>query len=163
MLVATPPFWEEFEVGQTFTTPRRTVTEADLMFFSAWSWDHHPLHTDQVFAEQSMFHQRILHGQAGYAIASGLAMQTGLHRETALALLGITWNYRGAIFVGDTLTVTETVAEKRETKKPDRGLIVMQVNLVNQNGEVVQEGRWTFLYARRPTEERDAGAADAHP
>jgi acyl dehydratase len=150
MHVSTPPYWEDFEIGQVFTTPRRTVTEADLMLFSAWSWDHHPLHTDQVFAEESMFHQRILHGQAGYAIASGLAMQTGL--TTALALLGITWNYRGAIFVGDTLTVTETVAEKRETRKPDRGIVVMQVNLLNQRGEVVQEGAWTFLYARRPAE-----------
>ncbi|MFN8534238.1 MAG: MaoC/PaaZ C-terminal domain-containing protein [Dehalococcoidia bacterium] len=152
MQVSVPPHWEDFEVGQIFTTPRRTVTEADLMLFSAWSWDHHPLHTDQVFADESMFHQRILHGQAGYAIASGLAMQTGLHRTTALALLGITWNYRGAIFIGDTLTVTETVAEKRETRKPDRGVIVMQVDLLNQSGEVVQEGKWSFLYARRSAE-----------
>ncbi|GIW12338.1 MAG: MaoC family dehydratase [Dehalococcoidia bacterium] len=151
MQVSVPPYWEDFAVGQVFTTPRRTITEADLMFFSAWSWDHHPLHTDQVFAEESLFHQRILHGQAGYAIASGLAMQTGLHRTTALALLSIQWNFRAPIFIGDTLTVTETVAEKRETRKPDRGIIVMQVNLLNQRGETVQDGPWTFLYARRPT------------
>ncbi|MCS7003647.1 MAG: MaoC/PaaZ C-terminal domain-containing protein [Dehalococcoidia bacterium] len=146
----TPPYWEEFEIGQVFETPRRTVTEADLMFFSAWSWDHHPLHTDGEFAKQSMFGERILHGQAGYVIASGLAMQTGLHRETALALLGVKWDYKGAIKIGDTLTVTEEVVEKRETRRPDRAIVVMHVRLINQRGEVVQEGPWTFLYARKP-------------
>jgi acyl dehydratase len=144
-----PPYWEDFEVGQTFLTPKRTITEADLMLFSAWSWDHHPLHTDEVFAKESMFGGRILHGQAGYAIASGLAMQTGLHRTTALALLGITWNFKGAIKIGDTVVVREEVKEKRETKRADRGVVIMQVYLLNQDEQVVQEGPWSFLYARR--------------
>ncbi len=149
MQTQTSPYWEDFEVGQVYTTPRRTITEADLMFFSAWSWDHHPLHTDEVFAQDSLFHGRILHGQAGYAIASGLAMQTNLHRNTALALLGIKWDFKGAVRIGDTLTVREEVAELRETRKSDRGIVVMHVTLRNQHDEVVQEGPWTFLYARR--------------
>lgn len=154
MQLMSQPYFEDFEVGQVFSTPKRTVTEADLMLFSAWSWDHHPLHTDEEFAKSSMFGSRVLHGQAGYVIASGLAMLTGLHRQTALALLGIQWNFKGAIRIGDTLTVTETVAEKRESRsKPDRGVVVMNVALINQNGEIVQDGPWSFMYARRPVSE----------
>lgn len=151
MQLASPPYFEDFEVGQQFTTPKRTITEADLMFFSAWSWDHHPLHTDEEFSKQSLFGTRVLHGQAGYVIASGLAMQTGLHRETALALLGIQWNFKGPIRVGDTVTVLETVQEKRESRsRPDRGIVVMMVELKNQDGVVIQDGPWSFMYARRP-------------
>ena len=39
---------------------------------------------------------------------------------------------------------------KRDTDKPDRGLITLERKILNQRGEVVQEGETDLLVERRP-------------
>ena len=43
-------FFEEFEIGQTVTTPARTITEADVVMFAGLTGDYNQLHTDEEFA-----------------------------------------------------------------------------------------------------------------
>jgi acyl dehydratase len=42
------------------------------------------------------------------------------------------------------------VIEKKETSKPDRGVITFQRQCVKQDGSVVQEMKATLMYKRRP-------------
>ena len=62
-------FYEDFTIGDAWVTPRRTITEADIVAFSAFSGDHNPIHTDQEFAKTTIYGDRLLHGPAGFAIA----------------------------------------------------------------------------------------------
>jgi len=143
-------YFDEFEVGQEWRSPSRTITETDIVMFAALTGDHNPIHTDEEFAKNTQFGGRILHGPAGFAIATGLESRLGIKEGTAIAFLGMTWDLRGPIKIGDTIHVHQKVGAKRMTKKPDVGIVNFQVALVNQRGEAVQEGEWKVMFQRRP-------------
>ena len=66
-------FFEELSVGQEFTSPGRTVTEADIVIFAGLSGDYNVLHTDAEHMKSSIFGERIAHGLLGLSIQQGLA------------------------------------------------------------------------------------------
>jgi len=143
-------YWEEFEVGQVYETPARTVTEADVSAFAGLSGDYNPLHTDAEYCKGTPFGERIAHGLLGLAIVSGLKARLGIMDGTALAFLGLNWNFKAPIRFGDTVRARITISDKRPTSKPDRGVIVQSIELINQRGEVVQSGEHTLLMRRKP-------------
>ncbi|MFV3308292.1 MaoC/PaaZ C-terminal domain-containing protein [Pseudomonas sp. NY15181] len=143
-------YFDELEVDQEWNSPRRTITEADIVMFAALTGDHNPVHTDEEFAKNTVFGGRILHGPAGFAIATGLESRLGIKEGTAIAFLGMTWDLRGPIKIGDTIHVYQKVSSKRETKKPGIGIVNFFVSLVNQRGESVQEGEWKVMMHCKP-------------
>jgi len=66
-----------------------------------------------------------------------------------MAFLGMTWNFKGVIRFGDTITVHQRLAEKRETSKNDRGIIRMAITVLNQYEQVVQDGEHVLMVKRR--------------
>src|SRR5216117_431833 len=144
-----PLYFEDFEIDREYVTRSRTITEADVVAFAGLSGDFNPLHTDEEFAKKTMFGTRIAHGLLGLSIASGLINQMGIAEGTVMAFLGMTWNFKGALKSGDTITVRQRVADRRETSKQDRGILRMAISVINQHGEVVQEGEHTLMIKRR--------------
>lgn len=142
-------YYEDFELGQSWETPRRTISEADLVLFAAISGDHNPVHTDQEFAEQTVFGGRILHGIAALAYASGLESRLGLREDTGIAFLGLTCEMRGPVRIGDTIRVRQSIVAKRLVKDPARGIVIFHVDLLNQRDELIQEGDWKMMVHRR--------------
>lgn len=143
-------FFEEFGPGDEYVTARRTITEADVVHFAGISGDFNPLHTDEVTAQQSAFKGRIAHGLLTLAVAGGLANQLAIFEGTTLALLGINTKFIGAVRFGDTIHVVLTVREKKESSKPDRGVVTFDVAVRNQRDEAVIQSEWTVLMARKP-------------
>ena len=72
--------FEEFSVGEAFTTAARTVTESAVDSFAGLSGDYNPLHTDEESARQSPMKGRIAHGMLVLAVATGQANQLGSSR-----------------------------------------------------------------------------------
>ncbi len=142
-------FYEDFVVGSEYVTLSRTVTEADVVAFAGLSGDFNPLHIDEEFGKRSIFGSRIAHGLLGLSMASGLMTQTGMTQGTVMAFLGLTWNFKAAVKFGDTIMVHMRVADKRETQKPDRGIVRLAVSVLNQHGEEVQNGEQTLMIKRR--------------
>jgi acyl dehydratase len=132
--------YEEFEVGQVFTTRGRTVTESDIVTFAGLSGDYTPIHMDEEYAKKTPFGGRIAHGFLGVALTSGLLGQLGITDETAIALLEFTCRFTGAIRIGDTIKVRQIVKDKRETSKPGRGVVTFDLEVVNQKDEIVISG-----------------------
>ena len=141
-------FYEEIEVGEEYESPGRTVTETDIVVFAGLSGDYNVLHTDAEFMKTSIYGERIAHGLLGLAIQSGLFTRAARAYAT-LALTGMRWKFRGPIKIGDTICVRARVVGKRETDKPDRGLITLERTVVNQRGEVVQEGETDLMVERK--------------
>ena len=52
-------FFEDYEIGEVFESPGRTITETDLVLFSAFTGDWHPVHTNIEYAAKSSFKERI--------------------------------------------------------------------------------------------------------
>lgn len=145
----TPLYFEDFEQDREYVTRSRTITEADVVAFAGLSGDFNALHVDEEFAKTTIFGARIAHGLLGLSVASGLINQLGLGEGTVMAFLGLTWNFKGVVRIGDTITVRQLVADKRETSKKDRGILRMAITVLNQHGEVVQDGEHVLMVKRR--------------
>jgi acyl dehydratase len=143
-------YFEEFTVGERFVTRGRTITEADIVAFAALTGDYNPLHVDAEFGKTTQFGARIAHGMLGASYAVGLIAALGLTEGTVIAIVNMTWDFTAPIKIGDTIHVDQTVKSMRETKKADRGIIIFEVKLINQRGEVVQKGERVLLVSRKP-------------
>ncbi len=145
--------FDEFEVGARYISQGRTVTEADVVAFAGLSGDFNPLHTNAEFGRQTPFGERIAHGMLIVAMATGMANWTGIFEGTTLALMEQVIRYKGAVKFGDTVHLELEVLDKRETSKPDRGVVRFAARVRNQRDEVVVDGEWTLLMRReRPKE-----------
>ena len=141
-------YYEDFAPGSTFESPARTVTGSDVQAFADLSGDRNPMHLDPAFAARTPFGRPVAHGVLGLAVATGLLSSLGLTRDTLVALAGISWKFRLPVFYGDTVRVRVRVASRRESSRGDRGLVTLAAELVNQRGEVVQEGELVELVRR---------------
>jgi len=45
-------YFEDFQTGERIVTRGRTITEADIVFFAAFSGDWHKLHTNVEYAKK---------------------------------------------------------------------------------------------------------------
>ena len=142
-------YYEDIEVGEAYESPGRTVTETDLVLFAGLSGDYNVLHTDAEFMKTSIFGERIAHGLLGLAIQSGLFSRSS-KPYASLAFVGMRWKFKGPIKIGDTIRLRAKVIGKKETSKPDRGLVTVQRTVLNQRDEVVQEGETDLMVELRP-------------
>jgi acyl dehydratase len=144
-------YWEEWEIGAEFESPARTVTEADIVMFAGLSGDYNPLHVNEEYCKTTIFGTRIAHGPLVYAIVAGLLFQLHLYDDTLIAFLGFeNLKFTGPVKPGDTIHAKVKVLEKRETSRPDRGVMKRELRVLNQRGEVVQEAIQNFLLKRKP-------------
>lgn len=142
--------FEDFTAGRAFQTAARTVSEGTVDAFAGLSGDFNPLHVDEELARRGPMKGRIAHGMLVLAIATGQANQLGIFEGTTLALLGmdrIRWT--APVRLGDTIHTVLTVREVRESSRPDRGVVLLDVAVRNQRDETVCQSEWTTLMARR--------------
>jgi acyl dehydratase len=140
--------FDQLNVGDKFASQGRTIGESDVSSFAGLSGDFNPLHTDADFAKASPFGERVAHGMLVASIGTGLGNQMGVLEGTTLALMEQTIRYKGAVKFGDTVHLELIVKEKRETSKPDRGVVIFDTPIINQNGQTVIEMQWTLLMKR---------------
>ncbi|MFC4025208.1 MaoC/PaaZ C-terminal domain-containing protein [Oceanobacillus longus] len=148
-------FYEDLLVGERFYSSGRTITEADVVNFAGLSGDYNALHMDAEYAKTTQFGERIAHGLLGLVVASGLFTKTELNsrlHESLIALLGVDWKFTGPLYIGDTIHLEIEVISKRNTKKPDRGIVVLLRKVINQHGEVVQKGEIPMLLKTKDAE-----------
>ena len=140
---------EDFEVGKTYYSPARTVTEADVVNFAGLSGDYNPLHTDEEFAHLGLFGTRIAHGALGFAISTGLSNQMGIYEGTTIAFMECTVKYPAPLKIGDTVHVAVTPTEVKHSSKPGRGILKQSLQLINQDGTVVMESAQVLMMKSR--------------
>lgn len=147
--MATGLVFEEFEIDAQYESQGRTIGESDVMAFAGLSGDFNPLHTDAEFAKTTPFGERIAHGMLTVAISTGMSNWTGIFAGTTIALMEQNIKYTAGVKLGDTVHLEMKVIEKKETSKPDRGIIKFAAQMLNQRGEVVVDMIWTLMMKRR--------------
>ena len=144
-------YFEEFEVGMGFVSPGRTVTESDIVSFAGLSGDFTQIHTDIEFSKGTPVGRRVAHGLLGLAIASGLAVRTGVLEGTVIAFREIIdWKFVKPIFIGDTVHVSQKVLEIKSLPRLGGGAVNIELRLINQDDDVVMKGIWKVLVASSP-------------
>jgi len=141
--------FDDLNVGDEVITMGRTVTEADVVNFAGISGDYHPEHTHEEYASKSPLGGRVAHGILISAMASGMVNQTGITEGTTIALLEMRERFLKAVRFGDTIRAVFRIVNKKETKKPDRGIITASLQVLNQRDEAVLEAEVVIMLYRR--------------
>lgn len=143
-------YFEDFQAGDKFRIPSRTVTEAHFLFFAGMTGDNHPIHYDEEYCRQTRFGSRVAHGLllAGMTAlgASNLSMAV---QNSMVAFVEQSSSFLKPVFLGDTLSVVLEVVEVEPRRTI--GVVRMKTCMTNQRGEVVMEGSHTYLFKRRDT------------
>ncbi len=140
-------YFDDLEIGDSYTTAGRTITEGDLVNFSALTGDWYPLHTDIEWAKESIFGERIAHGMLVLSYAFGLLP---LEPGPIVAFYGMDKvRFFLPTKIGDTIKVESELKEKEE-RDEDLGLATFHLTISNQRDEVVAKTINKVLLKRRP-------------
>jgi 3-hydroxybutyryl-CoA dehydratase len=136
-------YLEDLEVGRTWKSPARTLTECDIVGFAGMTGDFDPLHVDREFAAETPYGKPIAHGLLGLSLMAGLSSTCPRVRTMALVRVD-QWMFHRPIFVNDTVHVI-TEVESITPRGRRSGEVVWHRKLINQRGECVQSGKISTL------------------
>jgi 3-hydroxybutyryl-CoA dehydratase len=155
-------YFDDVDVGQSWKSLGRTITEADIVNFAGLSGDFNPIHMDHEFASGTPFRRPIAHGLLVFSVGSGLGLFAPPMRT--LAILEIKeWRFHEPVFVGDTLRVRSEVLHKEPRGRGRRGVITWRRQILKQDDKLAQEGVTLTLVEGRsvPTPATGESAASA--
>ena len=145
--------FDDLAIGDEWESPRRTITEADVVAFAGVSGDFNPLHMDQHSAREGPFRKPIAHGLLGLAVASGLSAHAP--KVDTLAFVAILeWKFLQPILFGDTIRVVTSVESLTSKGRGKRGLVTWKRRILNQNDQILQEGITQTLVRNRVRSDR---------
>lgn len=130
--------YAEIEVGQKGTYTK-TITEQDINAFAEITGDSNPVHTNEEYASESFFKERIAHG-----FLTGSLISTVLGNVLpgpGTIYLSQEMKFLAPVKIGDTITAECEVAEKKDLKK----ILEFKTFVRNQSGQIVLEGRATVM------------------
>ena len=149
-------FLEDMNVGDRWESGWREITADDVAEFAVLTGDHDPLHGED--GANSPFGEPVAHGLLGLSVLAGLS--TEHPRVSTLALVSLTdWEFEAPIFFGDSVQVVTEIEEIRQHGRR-AGRVTWHRQLLNQDGRVVQQGRFVSLVARRTRAPRIAETSE---
>ncbi|MEA2449992.1 MAG: 3-hydroxybutyryl-CoA dehydratase [Thermoleophilaceae bacterium] len=141
--VLSRPF-DELVPGDRFETRGRTLTEADVVAFSALTGDWHPQHSDREWAARSPFGRRIAHGLLVMSCAAGMVP---FDPEHVVALRRVGAVFKSPVAFGDTISVRGKV-ERVAPIDDVVGLVECVWTVRNQDARTVLRANVEVLWRR---------------
>lgn len=139
--------WQDLAVGQRFRTYSRTITETDLVNFTAVTGMLEAIFIDATF-DAGAIRGRPVPGALTYTIIEGFILQTMI-QGTGLAMLELTQKIHKPVLVNDTIHAVVGVAGIRPTSKGNRAVVDSDIEVFNQSGECVMTYHARRLLAGR--------------
>jgi acyl dehydratase len=130
-------YFEDYVIGFSRVSTGRTITETDIVMHAGQTGDFYPHHMDAEWCKTQEFGARVAHGTLILSVAVGAL--AGEINEAAFSYGYDRVRFIAPVFIGDTITSTALISEKRDhAKKPDQyGIVEEQVTVTNQRGETV--------------------------
>jgi len=133
-------YFEDYTLGEVFVSPGRTITETDIVLFSAFTGDWHSLHTDVEYAAKTPFKERIAHGMLSLVVGMALLFRLGPYvvlPKSFIAFYGMeNVRFTGPVKIGDTIHCEMTIKSLTE-KDAKRGIIEAENVIKSQRDEEV--------------------------
>jgi acyl dehydratase len=146
-----PLYLEDLAVGQTYRTSSVTVDEARLKAFAA-EFDPQPFHLDAAAAGSSLFGGLVASGWHTAALTMRLMVEGDFKVAGGLIGVGVDQiRWPKPVFPGDVLHVESEILEVRPSRSnPERGIVRVKSQTINQNGDVVMEQVANLIVPRDP-------------
>ncbi len=142
-------YLEDFQIGETFYIPSRTMTEAIFAAFQLASGDNDPIHYDVEYCRARGHRSLLAHGmQVLIQTAAGAGTFPHQVADSLLGLLEISGKMLQPVYAGDTLYPLLSVAEIQPQKTT--GILVLKAEVWNQDSLQVFTGTHSYLIGRRP-------------
>ena len=139
--------FEDYQLGTERRTGGRTITETDIVLHAGQTGDFYPHHMDAEWCKTQEFGQRVAHGTLIFSVAVG--MTAGAVNPLAFSYGYDRVRFIKPVFIGDTISVRVTIADTREHRRPDHGMVVERCEVMNQRDEVVLVCDHLLLARRR--------------
>ena len=146
-------YFEELQPGDSLLTPRRTMTEADIVNFACLSGDHFYAHMDKIAAAESIFGERVVHGYFVISAAAGLFVDDGV--GPVIANYGMeNLRFIEPVKPGDTIQVRltckrKTIKRQKTAEEKPTGVVEWSVEVFNQHQQAVALYSILTLVARQ--------------
>jgi len=143
-------YFDDFTLGEVILSPWRLVTAVDIAKFGRITGESNPLHHDPEYAA-SIYGGLVASGCFGLSLAIGIFDQLRLFEGTAIASLGISdWRFYRPLLAGTRVRSRLTVAGLRKrTSVAGQGILDRKIELLDEDGAVLQGGRTAILLACR--------------
>jgi acyl dehydratase len=140
-------YFEDYAIGEERTTSGRTITEADIVIHAGQTGDFYPHHMDAEWCATQPFKQRIAHGTLVFSVAIGMAANVINPRSMSYGYDRL--RFIRPTFIGDTIRVRATIADKRDYKRPEQGILVEKIEVFKQGQELALSCEHLHIVERR--------------
>ena len=142
-------YFEDFEMGEKFVLPSRTMTDALFAAFQLASGDNHPVHSDVEYCRARGMPHMLAHGfQVVAQTCGGTGLFAHMVEDSLKGFIEQSSRFLGMVFVGDTLYATLAVCELVPNRST--GVLTLKSTVHNQRGELVMDGLKKYLLRKRP-------------
>lgn len=143
-------YLEDFELGEVFHIPSRTMTEALFAAFQLASGDNDPIHYDVNYCRARGHPHMLAHGmQVMIQTAAGAGTFPQQVADSLMGMLELSGRILKPVYVGDTLYPRLTV--DRIEPQNTTGVLTLKAEVWNQDNAKVFEGAHSYLIRKRPT------------
>jgi len=143
-------YLEDLAAGQSFSSGSMAVSEAAITAFAA-QFDPQPFHLHPEAARSSLFGGLVASGWHTAALTMRLLVDGGAPIAGGVVGAGVELSWPRPVRPGDVLTVQSEVLEvKPSASRPDRGIVTLRSQTLNQEGEPVQILTSRLVVPRRP-------------
>ncbi|MFC2949694.1 MaoC/PaaZ C-terminal domain-containing protein [Virgibacillus sediminis] len=139
-------FYEELSTGERWVSGGRTITETDLVMFSAFSGDWFPIHSNIEYARETPYKKRIAHGMLVLSVSTGLMRFDASKVAVFYGMDRI--RFVNPTFIGDTVYVEATVREMADHSE-HQGLAILEITVENQHRKDVMIGSMKLMVNKR--------------
>lgn len=144
-----PRYFDDFETGERFYLPSRTMTEALFSAFQLASGDNHPIHYDRHYCAAQGHRDMLAHGyQVLIQCCIGAGVLPQVMGPSLIGFIEQSSRFLKGVYCGDTLYPSVVISDLKTQNTT--GVMTVAVTVHNQEGELVLEGEQKYLLRRQP-------------
>lgn len=146
-------FFEDVPLHTTTKSPTgRTIFEGDILNFAGITGEWAPEHIDMEYAKKTEYGTIVAQDMLIYTFTPSISPSDPLMTKMNNSILATkgtkNWKFLKKAKAGDTVYTKSEITEKIDNK-PTRGVIVIEMSTLNQDGEVLQSGEYHLVLAKR--------------
>ncbi len=144
-----PRYFDDFELGERFYLPSRTMTEALFGAFQLASGDNHPIHYDRHYCASQGHRDLLAHGyQVLIQCCIGAGVLPQVMGPSLIGFIEQSSRFLKGAYCGDTLYPSVVISDLK--RQNTTGVMTVAVTVHNQDGVLVMDGEQKYLVKRFP-------------